>query len=73
MNRRDFICSAGSILLAAPALPADPVCPPATKPIGWAKWSADGEWFPVQEWYRSAWFNRHSIPYAVVACYADAA
>lgn len=79
IGRREFLHSAAAML----ALGASPVLAMSveakTKPIGWAKWSAEEPWFPVYGWCPP---NDGAIclqrlqrqpPYAVVACYADQA
>ena len=76
MFRREFLASAIAMLALGPSLAlAVPASLEPSKPIGWAKWTAESDWFPVYVHMPSAWFNRgpRCTPYAVVACYADAA
>ena len=84
IHRREFLHNAGAALalatMDAAALVAGGAQRTASpcKPIGWAKWSAEEPWFPVFGWCPCAdpgadhaCYRR--TPYAVVACYADAA
>lgn len=85
MNRRQFLTVAAGALAAFAPAPAEPIRP-AAKPLGWAKWSAEECWRPVYFWLPpDATDGRPAmalldnseyalgVPYAVVACYADAA
>ncbi len=82
LHRREFLHSAvASLALGATAIAGctcaangDLLGCQDCKPIGWAKWSEKGSWFPVYGWTppdRVLW--PAVMPYAVVACYADAA
>lgn len=76
-TRREFLHSAAALLALGPVALAEepasavaPHCGPG-KILGYAKWSAESNWWPIYERYHSQLAGR--VPYAVVACYADQA
>ena len=75
IGRREFLHSAGAALaLATLEVAAVAIPEPPAKPIGWAKWSPDDCWHPVYGWTPpDRRIEPATMPYAVVACYADAA